>query len=51
MQAELLQDFFWVRIDFPAKSHHHFFRYDSTAVQAQEILSAKETTINYAAGH
>ncbi len=51
LQAELLQDFFWVRLDFPSESHHHFFRYDGSAVQNQESMSEREMTFPYAVGH
>jgi hypothetical protein len=30
IQAELLQDFFWIRLDYPEEAHHHFFQYDAT---------------------
>lgn len=26
VRAELTEDFFWVRIDLPSESHHHFYR-------------------------
>ncbi len=40
IQAELVQDFFWVRLDFRSESQHHFFRYD---VPAQETGIRNQT--------
>ncbi len=40
IQAELAHDFFWVRLDFPTESHHHFFRYEAAAVQSQDPVGA-----------
>jgi hypothetical protein len=51
MQAELLPDFLWVRLDFPVKSHHHIFRYDSAAIRQQEQCPAKERPVGYAFGN
>jgi hypothetical protein len=31
IQAELIHDFFWMRLDYPNETHHHFFRYDASA--------------------
>ncbi len=36
MQAELVQDFFWVRLDFSSESHHHFFRYAPPVAESHE---------------
>jgi hypothetical protein len=48
IQAELLHDFFWVRLDFPSESHHHFFRYESASAQNDERDSEKELAMSYA---
>jgi hypothetical protein len=39
IQAELIQDFFWVRLDFSAESHHHLFRYVSEPALHREHVS------------
>jgi hypothetical protein len=49
IQAELLQDFFWVRLDFPSESHHHFFSYVSASAQKYELDSEREMAMGYAA--
>jgi hypothetical protein len=49
IQAELLQDFFWVRLDFPSESHHHFFSYVSASAQKYELDSESEMAMGYAA--
>jgi hypothetical protein len=51
IKAELVQDFFWVRLDFPSESHHHFFRYVSASDQNQEQASERDVVIGYAAAH
>lgn len=38
IQAELVDDFFWIRFDFWSASHHHFFRYESAANEQRERL-------------
>jgi len=47
IQAELAQDFFWVRLDFPSESHHHFFRYVSPDTQSVEISGKKPMAVGY----
>jgi hypothetical protein len=49
IQAELVPDFFWVRLDFPSESHHHIFRYLSAHTQGLENTDEKENPIAYAA--
>ena len=49
IQAELLQDFFWVRLDFPSESHHHFFRYRSPAAQTREPMHERAAIPSYGA--
>jgi hypothetical protein len=29
IQAELIQDFFWMRLEYPEETHHHFFRHEA----------------------
>ncbi len=47
IQAELVQDFFWVRLDFPTESHHHFFRYRSHAPQPRMPVYPREAASGY----
>ena len=49
IQAELLQDFFWVRLDFATESHHHFFRYHSPMAQARELVHERPVAVGYGA--
>jgi hypothetical protein len=51
IQAELLQEFFWVRIDFTSKSHHHFFRYVQNPVEDVSQTQDRELSFNYATAH
>ncbi len=48
IQAELVQDFFWVRLDFPLESHHHIFRYVSVPSASQGHVAEGEMTVSYA---
>ena len=48
IQAELVQDFFWVRLDFPLESHHHFFRYIPASTQDHECAAEREIAVGYA---
>lgn len=50
VRAELVQDFFWVRLDFPMQSHHHFFRYVPPASQTHHSSEDMEVALRYAAG-
>lgn len=50
IRAELVQDFFWIRLDFPMESHHHFFRHLPTSVQKQYQIPEKEFEVAYGAG-
>jgi hypothetical protein len=47
IQAELAHDFFWVRLDFPSESHHHFFRYLAPAVQHPEMEGKEAMAVGY----
>lgn len=49
IQAELVQDFFWIRLDFASESHHYFYRFSSAAIQPQEALPMREMPMAYAA--
>jgi hypothetical protein len=49
IQAELVQEYFWVRLDFPTESHHHFFRYISPADQTRGTVHEKEAAVGYEA--
>ncbi len=51
IQAELLQDYFWMRLDFTSKSHHHFFRYVQNPAEDLETASETELVYNYAVGN
>jgi hypothetical protein len=48
IQAELFQDFFWVRIEFTSKSHHHFFRHMQTLVEDVLPSHERELVFDYA---
>jgi hypothetical protein len=50
VRAELVQDFFWVRLDFPMESHHHFFRYAANSAQLRESVQEREKAVGYGAG-
>jgi hypothetical protein len=47
IQAELAQDFFWVRLDFPSESHHHFFRYLAPTAQRPEFEGKGVMAVGY----
>jgi hypothetical protein len=47
IQAELAQDFLWVRLDFPSESHHHFFRYLAATAQRPELEGKKVMAVGY----
>jgi hypothetical protein len=51
IQAELVQDFFWMRLDFSSESHHHFFRYASIPTGNQRHASENEIALEFAATH
>lgn len=48
IQAELLRDFFWMRLDYPEETHHHFFQYDATVVPTQVPVHREEEKLDYA---
>jgi hypothetical protein len=47
IRAELVQDFLWVRLDLPAESHHHLFRYQAKRSGSYEQAPAKEMAVGY----
>jgi hypothetical protein len=47
MQAELVPEFLWIRLDFPTMSHHHFFRF---LVEHHEEIHQREIAVGYEAG-
>jgi hypothetical protein len=50
IRVELLQNFFWVRLDLPAESHHHLFRYQATQPGMFEQAPEKRMAVGYGAG-
>jgi len=50
IRAELVQDFFWIRLDFPMESLHHFFRSVATPIQKLDQMQEKEIAVLYGAG-
>jgi hypothetical protein len=51
IQAELLQDFFWMRLDYPSESHHYFFKYVSVSARNYQQDSERKMAMGYAAAH
>lgn len=51
IRAELVQDFFWVRLDLPTKSHHHLFPYLAAPAGTYEQVPEKGMAVGYGAGH
>jgi type IV pilus assembly protein PilB len=50
IRAELVQDFFWMRLDFPSESHHHLFRYVAAPSQNPVLEHENEIAVAYGAG-
>lgn len=50
IRAELLQDFFWVRLDLPTESHHHLFRYLASNAGTNDHIPEKGMAVGYGAG-
>jgi hypothetical protein len=48
IQAELVQQFFWIRFDFPSESHHHLFRYVSEDARREALPSESVMAESYA---
>jgi hypothetical protein len=51
IQAELVQEFFWVRLDFSSESHHHFFRYVAAPAAKREAVPERGIARRYAMAH
>jgi hypothetical protein len=51
IQAELVAEFFWVRLDFPTESHHHFFRYAPPVALTRGPVPEKELAVGYEVRH
>jgi hypothetical protein len=51
IRAELVQDFFWVRMDLPTESHHHLFRYLAAPAGTYEQTPEKGMAVGYGAGY
>ncbi len=49
IQAELVHDFFWLRMDFPSESHHHLFRLVSEPAEEGEQAAGEEHDVRFAA--
>jgi len=50
IRAELVQDFFWIRLDLPTESHHHIFRYMANPAATDERTLHKDIAVGYGAG-
>jgi len=48
IQVELLRDFFWMRLDYPEETHHHFFQYDATVAPTHMPLPENAEKYDYA---
>jgi hypothetical protein len=48
IRAELVRDFFWMRLDFPSESHHHLIRYLSPHARNNERVSEEGIAVGYA---
>jgi hypothetical protein len=51
IRAELVQEFFWLRMDFPSESHHHLFRWVSEPVSDTEQDSEEEPAMHCEAAY
>jgi hypothetical protein len=51
IQAELIQEFLWVRLDFAAESHHHLFRHVPEQTQDYGQAMEDEFPVRCAAAH
>jgi len=50
MRAELVQNFIWVRLDFPSESHHHFFRFLSPATRQRDLVKNSPIAVGFESG-
>jgi hypothetical protein len=49
IRAELVQDFFWMRLDLTTESHHHLFRYLAANDGTYEQTPEKSIAVGYGA--
>jgi hypothetical protein len=50
IQAELIHDFFWMRLELPEETHHHFFRYEADADSNHVSIQHTSENLRYAIG-
>ncbi len=50
IQAELVHDFFWMRLEFATESHHHFFRYEAAPMETRDPAQENESVVRYGVG-
>jgi hypothetical protein len=50
IQAELFRHLFWIRLDFPSKSHHYFFRFTSAPAYGKDPIPQRGASLRYAVG-
>jgi len=48
IQAELIQDFYWIRVDYAEEMHHYFFRYDTNTVPTHMPTSHETEQFDWA---
>ena len=48
IQAELIQDFFWMRLEYAEETHHHFFKYCADPVSTQIKAYKEREEFDYA---
>jgi hypothetical protein len=49
IQAELIEDFLWIRLDFPTALHHYFYRQDAQPSGLYEYLTKRDENVARAA--
>ena len=49
IQAELINDFFWMRLELPEETHHHFFRYEAETFSGR-LTERPYEELQYAVG-
>jgi hypothetical protein len=50
VQAELVQDIIWIRLDFPSECHHHFFRFRPPTAQNLEMSKSNLMAVGFESG-
>jgi len=50
IQAELVPDFFWARLEFSTEAHHYFYRFNSIPEQYPVAIEMPEEQMPYAVG-